>query len=41
LSERVNQVRSLDALQQLMAQLEGAHSLPDAEKIFNEMQFQN
>jgi hypothetical protein len=41
LSERIHQVRSLDALQQLMAQLEGAHSLSDAEKIFNEMQFQN
>lgn len=41
LSERVNQVRSLDALQQLMAQLEGAQNLSDAEKVFDEMKFQN
>jgi hypothetical protein len=41
LSERVNQVRSLDALQQLMAQLEDAQSLSDAEKILDGMKFQN
>lgn len=41
LSERVHQVRSLDALQQLMAQLEDAQSLSDAEKVFDGMKFQN
>ncbi|MCI0698262.1 hypothetical protein L0337_40430 [candidate division KSB1 bacterium] len=41
LSERVNQVRSLDTLQQLMAQLEGAQSLSEAEKLFDKMNFQN
>jgi hypothetical protein len=41
LSERVNQVKSLEALHQLMAQLEDAQSLPEAEKLFDEMNFQN
>jgi hypothetical protein len=41
LSERVHQARSLEALQQLMAQLEDAQSLSDAEKILDGMKFQN
>jgi hypothetical protein len=41
LSERIHQVRSLEVLQQLMAQLERTQSLPEAEKLFDEMNFQH
>jgi hypothetical protein len=38
LSERAYRVRDLDALQKLLGKLKDAHSLADAEKIFDAVQ---
>jgi hypothetical protein len=41
LSKRAYQLRRLETLQNLMEKLEHAQSLPEAEKIFDEMELQN